>query len=41
MPGVHDRPGCGQALPWPEPVRLGSQPALQRISTAIVIYERT
>jgi uncharacterized protein len=41
MPGLHDGPGCGQALARPEPVCLGSQPALQRLGSAIVFYERT
>jgi uncharacterized protein len=40
MPGLHDRAGCGQALARPQPACLGSQPALQRFSSAIVVYER-
>jgi len=40
MPCLHDCAGGGQALARPEPVRLGSQPALERLSSAIVVYDK-
>jgi uncharacterized protein len=39
MPGLDDCTGGRQALARPEPVRLGSQPALERLSSAIVVYD--